>query len=805
MDQQPERRDADGPAPDSLESEDRAEGSRRDRRRARRTARRTRRRALPWWRRLVPTWRMVVATLLTLLLLGLAGFVTLYLIVPVPDPNTRAVAQSNVYFYADGTTELARTGSVNRQDVPIRQIPLDTQHAVVSAEDRSFYRNKGVDLRGMARAAWNTATGKGTQGGSTITQQYVKNYYLTQDQTLSRKVRELFIALKVDQRQSKDEILQGYLNTSYFGRNAYGIQTAAKAYYGVDVSRLSVGQGAYLAALLQAPSAYDVKTATPVNRDRALTRWNYVLDGMVSLGFLDAAARAATAFPEPLDPQPVTGLGGQAGYLVEIADSYLTGNDVLDAATLKAGGWRITTTFDKARQDAFVQAVKDELTSELDPAARPGTDTDVRVAGASVEPATGKLVAAYGGPDYAKQQYNDALRQDNQVGSTFKPFDLAAGLEGGRTQDGRPITTQTLYDGSTRRPVVGGPTAYAPPNEDDVDYGSITLRYAMVKSVNSVYAQEGVDAGLAKVRDTAVRLGLPAATPGMDPANSSMTLGTATPSAVDLAAAYAALANHGQAYAPWAVLKLERSSGYTDLPELPAHTAREAVGRGTADAVTDVLQDVVAPGGTGARALGLRRPAAGKTGTTDSNRSAWFAGYTPELATVVGLFRENPDTHAKESLAGTAGYSRINGGAFPTQIWTAYMTGALRGSPVRQFDLQPSRGNAQPSEPASPTASATASATAPPTTSPTASATAPSRTPVAPLSPSSPLSPSRRPDRSPTGTPSGSGSATATGPATGPAAPPSRLPSQGTSRAPGPADQEAAAARAPESPSGPQR
>ncbi|MER5866899.1 transglycosylase domain-containing protein [Kitasatospora sp. NPDC002040] len=754
MSQQPDQ----PPAPDTLESEDRAEGSRRDRRRARRTARRTRRRALPWWRRAVPTWRMMVGGLLGLVLLGLAGFVTLYLIVPVPDPNTQAVAQSNVYYYADGTTELARTGTVNRQDVPIRQIPLDTQHAVVSAEDRTFYRNKGIDLRGMARAAWQNirnaaANGKSMQGGSTITQQYVKNYYLTQDQTLARKVRELFIALKVDQQRSKDEILAGYLNTSYFGRNAYGIQTAAKAYYGEDVSRLTTAQGAYLAALLQAPSAYDVRNTTPVNRDRAITRWNYVLDGMVALGFLDAATRAATVFPEPVDPQPATGLSGQAGYLVGVADDYLTSTGVLDPATLKAGGWRITTTFDKARQDAFVQAVRQELTAELDPAVRPETDTDVRVSGASIEPGSGKIVAVYGGPDYAKQQYNDALRQDNQVGSTFKPIDLAAGLAGDRTtQDGRPITTRTLYDGASRRPVVGGPTAYAPPNEDDVDYGSVTLRYAMMKSINSVYAQQGVDAGLDSVRRTAVRLGLPETVPGMDPANTSMTLGTATPSAIDLASVYAALANHGQAITPWAVLGLERSGGYSDLPELPAHPAREAVDRGTADAVTDVLQDVVGPAGTGARALGLRRPAAGKTGTTDNNRSAWFAGYTPELATTVGLFREDPKTHAKLSLAGTAGFNRINGGAFPTEIWTSYMTGALRGTPVQDFDLQPSRGNTRPSEPASPTVSP----------SPTPSAT-PSPTPTPTPSPSPSATPSRTPSPSPSPVPTPSPTTSASG------------------------------------------
>ncbi|AUG77422.1 hypothetical protein CFP65_2597 [Kitasatospora sp. MMS16-BH015] len=738
----------DGSAPD-LEAEDRTEGSRRDRHRAKRAARKGRRRAMPWWRRVVPTWRMVVGALLGLLLLGIAAFVTLYLTVSVPDPNAHAVAQSNVYYYADGTTELARTGSVNREDVPIRQIPLDTQHAVVSAEDRSFYRNKGVDLRGMIRAAWNSATGKGLQGGSTITQQYVKNFYLTQEQTYTRKIKEFFIALKVDQQESKEDILAGYLNTSYFGRGAYGIQTAANAYYGVDVSRLTLPQGAYLATLLQAPSAYDVKNTSAAGRARAMARWNYVLDGMVSLGFLDANARAAVTFPEPLDPQPVKGLSGQAGYLVDIADDYLAATGVLDTATLKSGGWKITTTFDKGKQDSFVAAVKDELTSELDTSARPRTDTDVRVSGASVEPGTGRVVAVYGGPDYATQPFNDATREDNQVGSTFKPIDLVAGLNGRHTtQDGRVITTQTTYDGTSRRPVVGGPTAYAPPNEDDVDYGTITLRYAMQKSVNSVYAQEGVDAGLANVRATAVKLGLPDSIDGMTASNTSMTLGTATPSALDLASVYATLANHGQHLAPWSVLKLEKP-GAEDVPKLPEHQATEAVARSAADSVTDVLEDVVTSG-TGTAALRLNRPAAGKTGTTDNNLSAWFAGYTPELATAVGLFRENPKTHAKESLAGTAGYSRINGGAFPTAIWTSYMRGALRGTGIQQFDLAPGSSVTQP---ASPTATASASATASGSPSPFTTPS-PTPTPSPTRSPSPFATPSPSPSRSRTPSPS---------------------------------------------------
>ncbi|MBV6698442.1 penicillin-binding protein [Kitasatospora aureofaciens] len=707
------------------------------RRQAKRAIRREARRALPLWRRLLPTWRVVLGTVTALLLLAVGAFAVLYVIVPVPDANAHAVAQNNIYLYADGTTEIARTGAVNRTDVTIDQIPLDTQHAVVSAEDRTFYRNRGIDLKGMLRAGWNTLTGKGMQGGSTITQQYVKNYYLTQDQTISRKGRELFIALKVDQQRDKKEILSGYLNSSYFGRGAYGIQSAAHAYYGVDVSGLTLAQGAYLAALLQAPSAYDVKTAKPANRDKAIARWNYTLDGMVQLGFLSPADRAATTFPEPIDPQPTTGLSGQAGYLVGVADDYLVTAGIIDAPTLKAGGWRITTTFDKPKQDAFTKAVQQELTDNLDPKARPATDTDVRVAGASVEPATGRVVAVYGGPDYAKQPYNDALRQDNQIGSTFKPIDLAAGLVAQHAPDGRPITPDTRYDGSSERPVTGGPTPYAPPNEDGIDYGNITLRYAMLKSVNSVYAQEGVDAGLARVRETAIKLGLPDNVPGMDPGNTSMTLGTATPSALDLAGAYAAIANHGQAHTPWSVTKLERvnaGSGSVDVPKMPEHTPTAALDRNEADTVTDVLRDVISPRGTGAAALDLGRPAAGKTGTTDSNLSAWFAGFTPELTTTVGLFRENPKTHAKEPLAGTAGLGRINGGTFPTKIWTAYMTDALDGSAVQHFDLQTGRGGS--GQTTWPTGTSSASATPSASTAPTAAGSRPPSAP-APTEPAS--------------------------------------------------------------------
>jgi len=763
--------DPDGPdgtrhpqAPDALSAEDRADGgagaSRRERRRARRQARRAARRAKPWWRRAVPTWRMTLGGVLTVLLLGIGAFVAMYTVVRVPDANAAATAQSNVYYYADGRTEIGQTGEVNRVSVPIGDIAMTMQHAAVSAEDRTFYTNRGVSITGMTRAGWYTVSGKGLQGGSTITQQYVKNYYLNQDQNLSRKAKEFFISLKVDQTESKDTILAGYLNTSYFGRGAYGIQAAAQAYYGVNAAQLNVPQAAYLAALLQAPSAYDVATATADGKAAAVARWNYVLDGMQKLGWLTPAQRAAETFPAVRQPSAIDGVSGQAGYLIDIADQYLSDNGIVDPASLAAGGWRITTTFVKSDQDALASSVRTEFTDQLPNTAKA---RDVRAAAGSVDPATGKLVAAYGGPDYATQEYNDATRTDIQVGSTFKAFDLAAALQNhASTQDGVPITPSTVYDGTSGRAVQGLPhgASYDPPNEDGVDYGDISVRYAMMKSVNSVFAQEAADAGLNNVRNAAIAAGLPPNTPSMNAADPSIALGVATPDAIQMAGAYATFADHGRQITPWSVQALSHDG---QPRTLPSPKATSAFSRDTADTVTSVLEGVVSPSGTGYLAQGLDRPAAGKTGTTDNNRSAWFIGYTPQLVTSVGLFVEDPTTHQRYPLSDATG-SRVNGGAFPTQIWTDYMSAALSGQPVEQFDLstdatdtdQPAAPASTPAgTPSSPSATRSAPATpsAPAATGSTSRAGAPPSTPArtpsspaAPVSPSAPVQPSTSAD-----------------------------------------------------------
>ncbi|MEW1724535.1 transglycosylase domain-containing protein [Streptomyces sp. NPDC093109] len=652
--------------------------------RARRAAKRAeRKRRRTGWRRLVPTWRMTAGAFLGFALLLVCGFVLGYKYVDIPAANAAATAQSNVFLYTDGT-QIARDGEINRENIKLAQVPKSVQRAVLAAEDRGFYGEPAVDPQGMVRAAWNTATGKGTQGGSTITQQYVKNYYLGQEQTVIRKTKEFFIAIKLNREASKSQILQGYLNTSYFGRNAYGIQAAAQAYYGKDVENLSTAEGAYLASLLNAPSEFDV-VVHPENRPAAVARWNYVLDGMVKEHWLSEHDRAKMAFPQPGNLRPSSsGLTGQRGYIVQAVKDYLTSNKIIDENTLAAGGYRITTTLDRKKQNAFVQAVKDKVTSQL--SGDRAADRNVRVGGASIDPATGRVVAMYGGIDYTKQYVNNATRRDYQVGSTFKPFVFAAAVQNGsRTQDGRTIAPNTVYDGTNQRMVQGpsGSTGYAPANEDDVDYGPITVRVATDKSVNAVYAQMAEDVGPTTVKDTAIALGIPKNTPDLT-ATPSIALGPATASVLDMAEAYATLANHG-AHGTYSLVQNISRNG-TDLA-LPAHDSKQAISREAADTTTSMLRGVV-DGGTGTAAQSAGRPAAGKTGTAEKDKAAWFAGYTPNLATVVAVMGADPRTAEQKPLYGALGQARINGGGAPAQIWGQYTAAALRGTAVKDFDLQ---------------------------------------------------------------------------------------------------------------------
>ncbi|MEU8893451.1 transglycosylase domain-containing protein [Streptomyces sp. NPDC048442] len=635
------------------------------------------------------TWKKMLGTFFGICLLGMGAFLALYMSIEVPAAgNASATHQSNVYKYSNGAI-LARTGKgdgYNRENVALASIPEDVRWTFVAAENMSFYEDEGIDFKGTARGLLNTITGKGKQGGSTITQQYVKNYYLTPDQTISRKLKELVISLKVDDKYSKDEILLGYINTSYYGRGAAGIQAAAQAYYGKDVGKLTVEEGAYLAALLQAPSSYDVLTATPKSKALVIERWNYVLDNMVKMGQLKQADRAGMKFPHVIKRRPDPGMKGQTGYLVEAANQQLMARENIDEKELAAGGWTITLNIDPKRQKDLEKAVDRQLESKLDRKNKKMVDRNVQAGATSIDPKTGAVVALYGGADYLSHQISNATRTDYQPASTFKPIVFAAALENNsETADGEPITANTIYDGTSKRKV-SGPSGYAPQNEDDRDYGDISVQEATDKSVNSVFAQMIVDVGEKLVKQTAIQMGMKDR--GAFGPTPSMALGSMQANTMDMAAVYGTLAAHGKKITASVVQKAEHKDRETIKPK--GFADGEGISRQSADTLTSVLEHVVEEG-TGSAVNNGKYHAAGKTGTSENNHSAWFAGYTPDLATVVGLFGEKADGPGQTTLTGTMGKGRVNGSGFPAKIWEDYMTGALDGKDT-EFDLEVKEG-----------------------------------------------------------------------------------------------------------------
>ncbi|MEU8485004.1 transglycosylase domain-containing protein [Streptomyces sp. NPDC048641] len=679
------------------------------------------------------TWKKILGTFLGLCLLGMGAFIVLYMVIDVPEGNPDAMRQSNVYKYSDGAT-MARVGQVNREIVGLSEVPTGVQHTFVAAENKTFYKDKGVDLKGTARGVVNTLTGKGKQGGSTITQQYVKNYYLTQDQTVSRKLKELVISLKVDRKKSKDDILAGYINTSFYGRSSWGIQAAAQAYYHVDAKKLTVEQGAYLAALLQAPNQYDWGIASDTGKKLAVERWNYVLDNMVDMHWLSASEREGMTFPKPKAPKAAAGLEGQEGYLYTAAKAEVMKDLNLTEAQFDAGGYTVTLNIDRKKQKQLEKSVRQQLTDNLDPKTKKA-DSRVQAGAASVDPKTGKVLALYGGAGLSEHYVNNATRTDYQPASTFKPLILAAALENNATtQTGQSIKASTIYDGTNKRQVVsdGKKVGFAPPNEDDHSYGPVTVQTAMNKSINSVFAQMGVDVGMDQVMATAKKLGMDDADLKPFPAQ---TLGTMGASPMEMAGVYATLDNHGKQVTPQIVKSVSKQGA--DVP-LPDAIGNQVISRGAADSITSVLTGVVDDGTakTSVRDNPARdgQQVAGKTGTSDDNKSAWFTGYTPDLVTSVGLFGEGALKTAEAGnqvpMKGAGGLPRVDGGSFPARIWAQYTFNST--SPTAEFDLDTDMGAAV-EVPSTPQDTPSAPESTPENT-PSAPESTPEETPSAPES-----------------------------------------------------------------------
>lgn len=655
------------------------------------------------WKRFVPSWKFVGGTALGFFAIITAGAGVGIAVVDKPDPNKAAEAQNNVFYWADGSQMVATGGSMNRQVVTIDKIPRSMRDAVIAAENQSFETDKGVDPMGVARAVWNMASGGTTQGGSTITQQYVKNMYLDSDQTLKRKVIELFISIKLGVSEEKDTVLAGYLNTAYYGRDAYGIQAAARAYFGKNSQDLNPSECAFLASVLKGPNLYNPDggigaAATPaLNEDRARKRWAWVLDREVEVGRMSKEDRAKyqpTDFPARVESEQARGMSGQIGYLVETAKQYVMKTKDITPEQMALGGYQIHTTFQKPKVDALVKAVEETRNDFLDEKKRPEYDTFVQFGAASVDVKSGAIVALYGGPGWDQKHFtNNANTIGVPVGSTWKPYVMAAAMQyGTQNSNGKGISPDSKYmadDLTVIKNRGGQPLTdkdgkpFRQKNESPTAFGYVTLTEAMEKSINVPFAQLVFDVGHTKVRDVAKSTGI--LEDSMDKDNTaSFALGTSTPSAIRMADSYATFAASGAHHEPFSVTKVEKDGEALSGFEAPKE--ERAMDKAVADNITKILENVV-QNGTGTKVKKLGRPAAGKTGTTDQNKSAWFVGYTPELATSVTLFRTDPNSADKKlmSMNNVGGVDSIHGGDIPAVIWTDYMREALKDAPMKKF------------------------------------------------------------------------------------------------------------------------
>ncbi|MET9439788.1 transglycosylase domain-containing protein [Streptomyces sp. NPDC006610] len=622
------------------------------------------------WRRWLPSWRQWIGGAFAGI--GLSGcfLVVAYAATDIPDNlNSYATQQDNVYFWADGTP-MARTGWVQRQEMPLEDIPEDVRWAVLAAENASFYSDPGISVKGISRAVLRTFGQGDTQGGSTITQQYVKNVYLNQDQTVRRKFTEAMMALKLDNRMSKDEILEAYLNTSWFGRGTYGIQRAAQAYYGKDVGELNASEAAFLAALLKGAGLYD-PTLSQTNRDRAVERWSWTLDRMVAIGRLSPEERAGyKKFPEPLKNNPLYSTGEQSDYLVELASQYAKKAAKISDKQFDLGGYQIYTTFEKDRERRLTDVVTDARKKALED--DPKTAKTAHYGAASVA-ADGRILAVYGGPDYRKQGFNESNATTVPAGTAFTPFVYAAGLEHGvRTaRDGAttPVTGESLYNGDDDVPVTTPEGPYwdrsgrkvAASNDGDRSYGQISLHRAMALSVNTPFMQLGMDTGLDKVRSTAVAAGLlPSSIGARVPA---LSMGSSTPSAIRMASGYATFAAEGRHTEPYSVLRITHNG--TKLP-LDAPQSRRAVGADVAEEVTSALTESFRTAHPDAAPLSEK--VAGKAGTTEKDTAAWYVGTHESVSTAVVVYRidlaKSLEPLPLKGIAGTADDS------VPYGIWS---------------------------------------------------------------------------------------------------------------------------------------
>jgi penicillin-binding protein 1A len=606
----------------------------------------------------------------------LGAFLFLPLPATLPDPRPTLDSQVTRVYDINGQEigqfrEFDITKPVQPEDIP--QVLKD---AVISAEDRRFYEHGGIDVKGTFRALWaDVRHGGAVQGGSTITQQYVKNAYVGNERSITRKIREAILASQLDRQKDKETILFNYLDQIYFGEGATGVGAAAETYFGKNVRDLTLSEAATLAGVIPAPNIYNPRTNTPATeRKRRVVLGAMLETGAITKAQYDEALPQQVwfALASPPPGTPVTFIlprqqeQWRYPYFMDYVRGYLETKYGKDAVYSR--GLSIYTTLDRTLQDA----AEDEVRKTLD-----GAPADVEMALASIEPGSGFVKAIVGGRDFYGPggQVNLALGGSTgmQPGSSFKPFVLAEALDQGVSPDKKYPGPATMN--------FGGVPPYVPKNFGNSSFGNIDLRAATKSSVNTVYVQLMRDVGVEETLDLARRLGNSRAT--FDPSRDglSVALGSKNSSPLDMASAYGTWAARGLHAAPTPVVFVRDSNGKV-LEDNRTPKTERIQREEIADTMNSILQGPLSRGGTaGGKDLG-EQPAAGKTGTTDGNTNSWFVGYTPQLSTAVWMGHRD----GNRSLGSFKGVREVTGGSFPAATWQAFMKRALDKKPIVKFN-----------------------------------------------------------------------------------------------------------------------
>lgn len=603
--------------------------------------------------------KWVLGIIGALLALGIGAFAYLYATTEIPQPESIAVAENTTVYYADGTTPIGTFSEQNREIIDCSVLPDYVGQAVVASEDRSFYTNRGIDLVGIARAFWNNLTTGSRQGGSTITQQYAERYYLGETTSYLGKAREAILALKIAQAQDKDQVLCNYMNTIYLGRGTYGIQAAAKAYFGKEAKDLTVAEAAMLAGIIPSPSSWD----PAVDPEQAQARFTRVLRIMQEDGYITAQEQQEAQFPQTIEYTQQNSYQGANGYLLQMVRDELTGDGTFSAEQLDTGGYAIVTTIDKSKQDLMYSVVSPAQNGMQ------GVIPDgMEFGGISVNAKDGSIISVYAGEDYLTKQLNQATQSVYEIGSTMKPMALLGAIQEG-------VNLDTVFNGNSPRKFDG--IADPVGNFGNMSYGNVNLYTATAQSLNTVYMDVQAKLGTQRIAEIAKEAG--AESDSLDGTNPFTVLGNNALTTKDVARMYATIANQGNRPNIHIVSSVKNTDG-EDIYKAPTDTTQVFDANDTAlvtKAMTGTVQN-----GTATEALAVGHNLAMKTGTANDSYAASAVGFTPSVVSVFAMWYPDANGNPQEVPA-FGGWS--GGSDYPVHLFTQYMTQALAGTDNETF------------------------------------------------------------------------------------------------------------------------